>query len=101
MTVLYIIGGVIALVVLIIAVQTIKKSSYAKAVYREVEKVPDAGFILEVQTSPDAELRMQVSMLQIEVLKNCYAAGVSPADAAKAMAGAVNEMFAGGPRAPT
>lgn len=100
MTALYIVGGVIALIVLIIAVQTFKKSSYAKAVYREVEKVPDAGFILEVRTSPDEELKLQVSMLQIQVLKECYARNVPPAGAAMAMIGAINEMFDGGPPAP-
>lgn len=95
-----VVGGLVALVVFGVIIPAVKKSNYAKAVYREIERMPDAGFVMEVRTSPDEELRMQVSLLQIEVLKNCYIGGVTPADAAKAMAGAVNEMFAGGPPPP-
>ena len=98
--ILIVAGAIVGVVMLSAVIATIRKGNYAKSVYREVERLPDAGFIMESRYSPDEELKMQVSMLEIDVLKNCYAAGISPENAAKAMAGAVNEMFAGGPPAP-
>lgn len=98
--VLIVVGGLAALILFGIGIPFIKKSNYAKAVYRELESMRDAGFVLDVRDSPDEELRMQVSLLQMEELKNCYVGGVTPANAAKAMAAAVNQMFADEPRPP-
>jgi len=93
--VLFVIASLAALLLLTIGLPYIyiRKSNYAKAVYRELETLPYAKFTRQVRNSPNEELRMQAALLQIQVLKQCYARGVSPKGAAVAITGAMNEFF--------
>ena len=92
--ILYVTAGLIGLVVVIRLVQAVRKCVYGKAVYREVDRLPEGQqIILFIQNHPDEKLRMYVEMMQLEVIKCSFRKRSSPSIAAQVMIGAVNEML--------
>jgi hypothetical protein len=89
-----VIVGVIGMVVVIRLVQATRKCVYGKAVYQEVDRIPEGQQIISfIQNHPDEKLRMYVEMMQLEVIKCSFRKGSPPSIAAQVMIGAVNEML--------
>ena len=92
-TTLYIIFGVVLLVIVVVVAKFIKKSAYSKAVYSEVEKLEEGKRLnAQIQIQPE-QVRQNLAMMEIEVLKVSYKKSIAPSAAAQAMIGAVNEML--------
>jgi hypothetical protein len=92
-TTLYIIFGVVLLVIVVVVAKFIKKSAYSKAVYSEVEKLEEGKRLnAQIQIQPE-QVRQNLAMMEIEVLKVSYKKSIAPSVAAQAMIGAVNEML--------
>ena len=90
---LYVIIGVIVLIVIFAIAQSIKKSAYSKAVYSEVDKLEQGKQLqAQIQTQPE-QVRENLAMMQIAVLKAGYKKSLTPYEASQAMIGAVNEML--------
>jgi len=91
---LYFIIGVIAVLLLVIVVQANRKATYAKCVYQEFEKNPDGKQLSYIiKNNPSEKIRLDLSMMQLEILKRCYKDNVAPSDTAFAMVGALDEML--------
>jgi len=94
MSILYSIIGVISVLILIIIVMANRKATYAKYVYQEFEKNPDGKQLSYIiKNNPNENVRLDLAVMQIEVLKTCYKDNVAPSDAAFAMIGALDEML--------
>ena len=94
MLIIYIIIGLFIFIAIFVLIQYKRKSIYSGNVYREFEQTPDSQQLQYVlQNHPNQELRENLAVMQIEILKRCYSNNIAPPLAAEAMIGALKEML--------